>query len=149
MTCRHRSKPNIQKPKIPHDERRIFEAITAPILEKDLWDPKKLCFNVTRTDIIQEVSKKFLFLSLSTCIFCIQENKYEKFLIRNCKNHLESSKVLLVFQSHSLSKNDLKDIRNTIINKCGKIAMEEWNNEILRYVNQKIRRTKLIRKYFL
>ncbi|CAD5122946.1 DgyrCDS11341 [Dimorphilus gyrociliatus] len=114
IACRHRSKPNIQKPKTPHEQRRIFEAITAPILQEDILDPKRLCFNVTK--VVRES----------------EENLYENFLIQDCRKRFESAKVLLVFQSNSLSKNDLKEIRNTMISKCGKVELKEWDNEILR-----------------
>ena len=63
VQCRHRGKINIQRPCAGPLERRVFEAITQPIVLDRLEEPSKLCSRYDRLQLKpkeEEVSPKLL-----------------------------------------------------------------------------------------
>ncbi|XP_046563579.1 39S ribosomal protein L10, mitochondrial-like [Haliotis rubra] len=87
-------RPNIQKPRPSTRERRLFEAITQPIL---LPEVQKL----------QPVKVKHISPGKNE-----QPSDFEQFLIRQCKKMFEDHKMVIVCQPLPMSENEKREIRN-------------------------------------
>lgn len=90
---RFRGKINIQKPRAPHYERALFNAVTEPKIPK----PKitELCYNNQLAPAkIQPATK-------------IVDNPYEKIIAKEFFNWLEHSKFVGIFHLNSINSEDL------------------------------------------
>ena len=55
VQCRHRSKLNVTKPRPSHYERRLFEAVTSPIILEEKPSLNDVCSRTSKVKI-EEVS---------------------------------------------------------------------------------------------
>lgn len=86
---RYKSKINIQRPKQPHYERALFNAVTAPRYP----EPSKTltCFEKRTRNV--------------------EENPYNDIIAREVRNWLEHSKMVAVYHLNSINSDDFFDIR--------------------------------------
>ncbi|XP_046326470.2 39S ribosomal protein L10, mitochondrial-like [Haliotis rufescens] len=105
-------RPNIQKPRPSTRERRLFEAITQPILLPELQQQQSVKDKQTHPGKDE------------------QPGTYEKFLIRQCKKMFEDHNMVIVCQPLPMSENDKREIRN---------RFREAGMDLLHYSNKLMR----------
>ncbi|XP_067687389.1 large ribosomal subunit protein uL10m-like [Haliotis asinina] len=117
-------RPNIQKPRPSTKERRLFEAITQPILlpEVERLQPVKVKDINPRKDE--------------------QLSGYEKFLIRQCKKMFEDHKMVIVCQPLPMSENEKREIRNKF--RDAGLDLVHHGNKLIRLAIMDTRLTNLL-----
>lgn len=89
---RFRGKINIQRPRQPHYERALFNAVTEPKI------PQPTIYEKCHQNLLP-ISQKIL--ERSTI-----ENPYEKILAKDIRNRFEQSKMTIVFHVNSINADD-------------------------------------------
>ncbi|KAL8561215.1 hypothetical protein ACOMHN_024472 [Nucella lapillus] len=111
---RCRSKVNIQHPRPRHDARRLFEAITQPIIPPE---------PIPHTEVCARRSAKVL-ENLH------EANPYEEFLLKQCQKMLAENRMVAVCQALPMSAEEKKAARNKFVKKG--LRLRFFNNAIMR-----------------
>ncbi|OAF64689.1 39S ribosomal protein L10, mitochondrial [Intoshia linei] len=100
IQTRFRSKPKISRPILRHMKRRVFDAVTKPIIMSDVVQKKFEC-NRSRN-----YQKKLQELN--------EVNEYEQFVIGKMQEMLGKSRYILVYQTFPFSMLDYMDLRRNL-----------------------------------
>ncbi|KAK2147588.1 hypothetical protein LSH36_546g01022 [Paralvinella palmiformis] len=104
IQCRHKSKHFIQRPRPSHLDRRIFEAVTVPLLPEKIHDPYANCprlrrrLQAVKEDVVQDE----------------MENAYENYLMGICRRMLEENRMIIAFQLMAMSTREKVDIKRQL-----------------------------------
>ncbi|XP_076458846.1 large ribosomal subunit protein uL10m-like isoform X2 [Babylonia areolata] len=111
---RCRSKVNIQHPKPRHDARRLFEAITRPIIPPEPIPHTEVCAR-RKAKILESLH---------------EVNPYEEFLLKQCTKMLEENRMVAVCQALPMSAEQRKAAGNKLLKKGLKLCF--FSNPLMR-----------------
>ncbi|XP_064597929.1 large ribosomal subunit protein uL10m-like [Liolophura sinensis] len=126
MCVRHRGKVNIQRPRPGPWERRILEAMTVPIVLRDM-------------DILKTDSQKCAEWREKNKKKIAEANPWEEFLVARCKEMFDQHKMVAVFQALPSKMEEKKAVHNKLM-KQG-LRLQHFPNEVML---QAIKNTKFV-----
>lgn len=115
---RFRGKINIQRPRKPHYDRALFNAVTKPVYN--------------RPSVTEQCSSKHNQLAVasvpSTQVKRI-ENPYEQIIAKEVKNWFNNSKMIVIFHVNSISSEEMFNARVQLFKQ--NIHMKAYNKKVM------------------